>query len=93
MAQAAAGEQPVERGGAGRKYFQVGGWRDPVLTYSSYPAKLPLQMANKVFARIVDDLGLKTLGEGNWHKFGGEGGVTGLLMLTESHLACHTYPE
>ena len=28
-----------------------------------------------------------------WHKFGGEGGVTGLIMLTESHLACHTYPE
>jgi len=23
----------------------------------------------------------------------GEGGVTGLVMLTESHLACHTYPE
>ena len=23
----------------------------------------------------------------------GEGGVTGLVALTESHLACHTYPE
>ena len=45
-----------------------------------------------VFSRVVDDLGLKTLGE-TWHKFEGEGGVTGLLMLTESHLACHTYPE
>ena len=28
-----------------------------------------------------------------WHKFDGEGGVTGLIALTESHLACHTYPE
>ena len=46
-----------------------------------------------VFSRIIDDLGLKTIKEPLWHKFGGEGGVTGLLMLTESHLACHTYPE
>ena len=46
-----------------------------------------------VFSRIIKDLGLKTVGEPHWHKFGGEGGVTGLLMLTESHLACHTYPE
>ena len=46
-----------------------------------------------VFARIIQDLGLKTVGAPHWHKFGGEGGVTGLTMLTESHLACHTYPE
>ena len=46
-----------------------------------------------VFARIIADLQLKTIGDGNWHKFDGEGGVTGLVMLTESHLACHTYPE
>jgi S-adenosylmethionine decarboxylase len=46
-----------------------------------------------VFARVIKDLGLKTIGEENWHKFEGEGGVTGLVMLTESHLACHTYPE
>lgn len=47
----------------------------------------------KVFAQIISDLGLKSIGEPAWHKFGGEGGVTGLTMLTESHLACHTYPE
>lgn len=46
-----------------------------------------------VFERIISDLKLKTLGDANWHKFAGEGGVTGLVMLTESHLACHTYPE
>jgi S-adenosylmethionine decarboxylase len=46
-----------------------------------------------IFALIIKDLGLKTVGEPLWHKFGGEAGVTGLLMLTESHLACHTYPE
>ena len=52
-----------------------------------------LAVLKRVFARIIDDLGLKTLGAPAWHKFDGEGGVTGLVMLTESHLACHTYPE
>ncbi|HEX3560880.1 MAG TPA: S-adenosylmethionine decarboxylase [Pyrinomonadaceae bacterium] len=46
-----------------------------------------------VFARAVAELGLRVVGEQSWHKFPGEGGVTGLVMLTESHLACHTYPE
>jgi S-adenosylmethionine decarboxylase len=47
----------------------------------------------RVFANIIEDLGLKPIGEPIWHKFPGEGGVTGLVALTESHLACHTYPE
>jgi S-adenosylmethionine decarboxylase len=47
----------------------------------------------EVFARAVYELGLSVVGEPHWHTFPGEGGVTGLLMLTESHLACHTYPE
>src|SRR5215210_7020523 len=42
--------------------------------------------------RVVGDLGLRSIGS-VWHKFDGEGGVTGLIALTESHLACHTYPE
>jgi S-adenosylmethionine decarboxylase len=46
-----------------------------------------------VFARAVAELGLCVVGEQLWHKFPGEGGATGLAMLTESHLACHTYPE
>ena len=46
-----------------------------------------------VFARIIQDLGLKTIDNPIWHKFEGEGGITGLVALTESHLACHTYPE
>lgn len=45
-----------------------------------------------VFDSIITDLGLKAI-DGIWHKFPGEGGVTGLVALTESHLACHTYPE
>lgn len=46
-----------------------------------------------IFARVIGDLGLKTIDDGFWHTFPGEGGVTGLVALTESHLACHTYPE
>lgn len=46
-----------------------------------------------VFNRVIVDLGLKTLGEPFWHQFPDEKGVTGLIALTESHLACHTYPE
>ena len=46
-----------------------------------------------VFARAIRELGLRVVGEPQWHKFPGEGGATGLAMLTESHLACHTYPE
>ena len=52
-----------------------------------------VQVLQSVFTNIITDLGLKTVGEGAWHKFDGEGGITGLVMLTESHLACHTYPE
>jgi S-adenosylmethionine decarboxylase len=47
----------------------------------------------EVFARAVSELDLRVVGEAQWHTFPGEGGVTGLVMLTESHLACHTYPE
>jgi S-adenosylmethionine decarboxylase len=52
-----------------------------------------LEKIRGIFERVVRDLGLKTIGEPSWHKFHGEGGITGLVMLTESHLACHTYPE
>ena len=46
-----------------------------------------------VFNRVLRELGLSAAGDPVWHVFPGEGGVTGLLLLTESHLACHTFPE
>lgn len=50
-----------------------------------------LQLA---FNRIIADLNLKVVGEIYLHQFPAPGaGITGLAMLTESHLACHTYPE
>ncbi|MDQ3322309.1 MAG: S-adenosylmethionine decarboxylase [Acidobacteriota bacterium] len=51
------------------------------------------EVLRAVFSRLIDNLNLKTVGEGIWHKFPGAGGVTGLIALTESHIACHTYPE
>ena len=49
-------------------------------------------LLRSLFGRLMAELGLKSIGS-VWHKFDGEGGVTGLIALTESHLACHTYPE
>ena len=46
-----------------------------------------------LLAQVVEELGLQAAGEAQWRVFPGEGGVTGLLLLTESHLACHTFPE
>lgn len=44
-------------------------------------------------ARVLDELHLLVVGTGTWHQFPPPGGLTGLYLLTESHLACHTYPE
>ncbi|MDQ3800691.1 MAG: adenosylmethionine decarboxylase [Acidobacteriota bacterium] len=46
----------------------------------------------RIFSLVVGDLQLKVIDE-VWHQFPGEGGVTGFNLLSESHLACHTYPE
>ena len=46
-----------------------------------------------VFERVLRELGLHAAGDAVWRVFPGEGGVTGLQLLTESHLACHTFPE
>ena len=52
-----------------------------------------LSALKSVFEELMSDLELKPVEQPIWHKFPGEGGVTGLVALTESHLACHTYPE
>lgn len=43
--------------------------------------------------RVVRELGLVVVGAPAWHQFPGEAGVTGMYLLSESHLCCHTYPE
>ncbi|REJ76364.1 MAG: S-adenosylmethionine decarboxylase [Acidobacteria bacterium] len=52
-----------------------------------------VETLRSLFGKLMDELGLKPVEKPIWHKFPGEGGVTGLVALTESHLACHTYPE
>lgn len=46
-----------------------------------------------VFDAAVTDLALHPVGAAQWHRFPTPGGVTGLLMLAESHLTVHTFPE
>lgn len=50
-------------------------------------------LLERIFALVIDELQLKPLHAPAWHVFPGPGGITGFVMLTESHLACHTYPE
>lgn len=46
-----------------------------------------------LFESLIVELRLKVLGTPQWHRFPEPGGVTGLVMLAESHLAVHTFPE
>lgn len=52
-----------------------------------------LAVVRSLLEKVLVRLELRVVGEGAWHKFGGEGGVTGVYLLTESHLSVHTYPE
>jgi len=52
-----------------------------------------LDCLRAVFDRVIRDLDLNVLGEIAWHQFDHPGGVSGLALLSESHLTCHTYPE
>jgi S-adenosylmethionine decarboxylase len=52
-----------------------------------------LALLDDLFARVIAELRLTPLHAPAWHVFPGPGGITGFVMLTESHLACHTYPE
>ncbi|MFY9555901.1 MAG: S-adenosylmethionine decarboxylase [Blastocatellia bacterium] len=52
-----------------------------------------IETVRSLCEEVVADLGLRVVGEPMWHKFPQPGGVTGLYLLSESHLACHTFPE
>jgi S-adenosylmethionine decarboxylase len=47
----------------------------------------------ELFNTIIREMKLRPVGETQWHQFPGTGGITGLCLLAESHLACHTFPE
>jgi S-adenosylmethionine decarboxylase len=46
-----------------------------------------------LFVRVIAELQLRPLTAPVWHEFAGEGGITGVVLLSESHLTCHTFPE
>jgi S-adenosylmethionine decarboxylase len=59
---------------------------DPSLLRSS-------EALRRLFERIVHELGLHPVADAVWHVFPGAVGITGVLVLSESHLTCHTFPE
>jgi len=65
-----------------------------VEAYGCSPDRLRDRAAlQAVFACMVEELGLHPCAEAQWHQFAAEGGITGVSVLSESHLACHSFPE
>src|SRR5579863_5197970 len=52
-----------------------------------------VEALRELFDRMIATLDLRTVGQTLWHQFPGAGGITGLCLLAESHLTCHTFPE
>jgi S-adenosylmethionine decarboxylase len=52
-----------------------------------------LKALQSLFALMVDELDLHPCAEAQWRQFDASGGITGVWMLAESHLACHSFPE
>jgi S-adenosylmethionine decarboxylase len=46
-----------------------------------------------LFDAIIADLALHPVAPAQWHQFPAPGGITGMVMLAESHLTVHTFPE
>jgi S-adenosylmethionine decarboxylase len=52
-----------------------------------------LAAMQELFACVVRDLDLHPCGQDQWRQFPQSLGITGLCLLSESHLTCHTFPE
>jgi len=50
-------------------------------------------LLRELFEQIISALRLRPVAQTQWHQFPNSGGITGLCLLAESHLACHTFPE
>ena len=52
-----------------------------------------LERLRGLFLALIGELELNTVGDIVWHQFPVTGGITGMALLSESHLTCHTFPE
>jgi S-adenosylmethionine decarboxylase len=65
-----------------------------VEAHGCHPARLAsLAALEELFSFLISEMDLHPVREATWHQFSGTGGITGLHLLAESHLACHTFPE
>ncbi len=77
----------------------MGGREWIIEAYGCDPAALAdLSRLRRLFETIVAGMSLHPIADATWHQFPGlagiaPGGITGLWLLAESHLACHTFPE
>lgn len=62
-------------------------------TGASPSALRDLARVQGVIALLISEMKLSPLGTPQWHVFPGEGGLTGMVMLSESHVTVHTFPE
>lgn len=62
--------------------------------YGCDPAALrDIGRLQELFDRLIADLRLTSVAAPVWHTFPEPGGITGFVVLAESHVACHTFPE
>lgn len=52
-----------------------------------------VRVLSGLFEELIVSLQLSVVGTPQWHVFPEPGGITGLALLSESHLAIHTFPE
>lgn len=62
-------------------------------TGASPEALRDLARVQGVVALLISEMRLSPLGAPQWHLFPGEAGITGMVMLSESHVTVHTFPE